>query len=84
MLLQIDIKWRLVAKSEYLTQKQIVDLARTISAVNMESIALGYLGLEIEHVMNLKAGNIDNPEAFNRNIIRTWSNMTVDNQVQVG
>ena len=67
-----------------LTNNQIVRLARAISSRDMESIALGYLGLEDETIKNVKYENKDNAEAFNRDIIRRWTYQNAgDKQTQV-
>ena len=55
-----------------LTNNQIVRLARVISSQDMESIGLGYLGIEEETIKNLKDARRDNVEAFNRDIIHHW------------
>ena len=55
-----------------LTNNQIVHLARVISSRDMESIALGYLGIEDPVIKNIKQENRDNAEAFNREVIRHW------------
>ena len=60
------------ATSGQLTNNQIVHLARSISHDDMESIALGYLGIEDEMIKNLKTEDRENIEAFNRSIIRNW------------
>ena len=57
-----------------LTNNQIVRLARAISSNDMESIGLGYLGIEEETIRNLKAEHRENIEAFNRSLIRNWTN----------
>ena len=55
-----------------LTNNQIVRLAAAISSRDMESIALGYLGIEEETIKNFKDARRDNLEAFNRDIIQHW------------
>ena len=72
------------AKSEHLTPKQIVNLARTITVADMETIAEGYLGLDYNYIKSIKEENRDSKEALNRDIIRKWSNRNPYNQVQVG
>ena len=66
-----------------LTRRQIVRLASAISADNMESVAEGYLDIDHETIKNIRR-DASNSEAFNRDIIRYWSNKNPDNQVQVG
>ena len=68
-----------------LINNQIVRLAQAISSREMESIALGYLGIEDPIIKNLKHENRDNMEAFNREIILHWMNKNPEpNHVQVG
>ena len=55
-----------------LTNNQIIRLAAAISSRDMESIALGYLGIEEETIKNFKEARRDNLEAFNRDIIQHW------------
>ena len=55
-----------------LTNNQIVRLAAAISSRDMESIALGYLGIEEETIKNFKDARRENLEAFNRDIIQHW------------
>ena len=69
-------------KSEKLTNKQIVRLAAAISIDNMTSIAEGYMGINNETVRNIRR-NEGNSEAFNRAILRHWTNKHPENQVQV-
>ena len=67
-----------------LTNHQIVRLARALSTDAMESIALGYLGVEEEMIKNLKAEHRENIEAFHRSIIHNWMHRNPgNNQVQV-
>ena len=69
-------------KQERLLPKQIVCLAAKISAHNMASIAIAYMGINQETVKNIRHDN-SNSEAFNREIIQTWANKTSGNQIQV-
>lgn len=69
-----------------LTDADIVALARSVSAPNMESIAEGYLGIEPETIANLKRSHREDVEGFNREIIRKWTFKTANagpGQVQV-
>ena len=67
-----------------ITNRQYVALGRAISRPNMESIALGYLSIDQETIDSLKVTHRDNPEAFNREIIRKWSyKCSQSDQVQV-
>ena len=74
-----------VEESRQLTRNQIVRLSRVISLTNMECIALGYLNFDEEILKSLRHEHRENPEAFNRHIIRKWAyrNSRPD-QVQVG
>ena len=49
---------------EHLTNTDVVRLARVISSRDMESIALGYLGIEEETIKNFKAEKRDDTEAM--------------------
>ena len=66
-----------------LTQNQIVRLATSISAINMATIAEGYMGINEEAIKNKKFENRDSAEAFNREMIRCWAYKNPENQVQV-
>ena len=69
---------------EQLSNRQIVRLASAISVDNMESIALGYLGIEEETIRNLKHENRESAQSFNRSLLRHWMNKNAGpNQVQV-
>ena len=57
------------------TNKDIVRLAEAISAKNVESIALRYMGIEWETLENLKTENKDDAKGFSRDVIRVWCNM---------
>ena len=57
-----------------LTTRQIARLAPVISTVDMETIALGYLDLEEEWITSVKDQKKDQPEAFNRAVLKKWSN----------
>ena len=66
-----------------LTNNQIVLLARAISGRDMESIALGYLGIEQERIDSLRDERRGS-DAFKRSLIRDWMyRNSGDNQVQV-
>ena len=67
-----------------LTNKQIVRLAASISVCNMEIIAEGYLDINEETLKSLRHEHRENPEAFNRDIIKRWAYMNPGpDQVQV-
>ena len=65
-----------------LTNYQYVRLGQSISCTNMESIALGYMGIDEEKINNLKAGRRDNKEGFVRDLIKEWACRHPDDQVQ--
>ena len=65
-----------------LTPRQIVHLARTISADNMATIAEGYMGID-EVMIKHTERDTTNAEAFNREIIKAWTYRNTGNQVQV-
>ena len=65
-----------------LTSRQIVRLARAISADNMASIAEGYMDISDETIKNIDR-DTRGSEAFNREIIKHWRNKNPENQVQV-
>ena len=69
-----------------LSAKQIVRLAAVIAADNMPAIAEGYLDIGDAGIGHLQVDNEGHAEAFNRDILRKWTNMNCDdpNQVQVG
>ena len=65
-----------------LTPRQIVRLARTISADNMAAIAEGYMDID-EGTIKHTERDTTSAEAFNREIIKLWANKNPKNQVQV-
>ena len=64
-----------MANEELLNNRQIVRLAAAISTPDMETVALGYLDLDEPLLKSLKREYKEQPEAFNREILRKWSNM---------
>ena len=56
-----------------LTNWQYVHLAYAISIQAMESIALGYLGIELEVIDSLKEEHKNNTEKFKRELLRIWA-----------
>ena len=59
-------------------------LAKSVSAPDMESIALGHLDLDEETVNSLHYEYKDDFEAFNRDILRYWITQNPGpNQVKV-
>ena len=56
-----------------LTNLQMVLLGRAISSHNMESIALGYLKFDEETLKSLRYEHRENPEAFDRDILKRWA-----------
>ena len=71
------------ADTDQLTPRQIVLLARVVSADNMAAIAEGYMGIDDPTIKNKKYENKDDAEAFNREIIKIWANNNPGNQTQV-
>ena len=65
---------KMTEEEGYLTTRQIARLAPVISISNMETIALGYLGLEEEWIESLRVEKKDQPDAFNRAVLRKWAN----------
>ena len=68
--------------SAWLTPRQIVRLARTISADNMAAIAEGYMDID-EVTIKHTERDTTNAEAFNREIIKIWANKNPKNRAQV-
>ena len=68
-----------------LSTRHIAQLAPVISDTDMETIALGYLGVKEEMVKQLRQENKDQSEAFNRAVLTKWKNMNPGkDQVKVG
>ena len=68
-----------------LSTRHIARLAPVISDTDMETMALGYLGIKEEMVKQLRQENKDQSEAFNRAVLTKWKNMNSGNdQVKVG
>ncbi len=61
-----------MASKDDLTTEQIARLAPHIKSEHMETIALAYLGLEVEEVANFHDDK--KPVAFNREVLITWKN----------
>ena len=71
-------------KEILVNSSQITRLAGVITTNNMECIAEGYLEICHEQIKNKRAENKDNPEGFNRDILRIWCNKHAKgNQVKV-
>ena len=67
-----------------LTDDLIEKLAESIVATKMETIAISYLKIPSETVMNLKISYQGNTTAFNRSLLNLWKYMNpADNQIQV-
>ena len=64
-----------MASEELLSNRQIVRLAAAISTSDMETVALGYLDLDEAVLKSLKTEKREDPEGFNREVLRRWSNM---------
>ena len=58
-----------------ISNKMIVRLAESISARNLELIAMKYLGIEWETLENLKRQHREDVQAFSRDVIRKWCYM---------
>ena len=58
----------------HVTRKQIVRLAAAISADNMAAIAEGYMDIDDATIKNLQYENKGQAQAFNREILRYWTN----------
>ena len=75
--MQIASKWDTNMAEQYdesLTDLDIVRLAATLSLSAMKSIAIEYMGFNMEHIINIQDRHRDNVVALNRDIIRTWRN----------
>ena len=59
-----------------LTNQHYVELAREISSRNMETIAQGYLDIDIETIVPLRDEHRGNAEAFNRDVLNRWACLT--------
>ena len=66
-----------------LTNCQYFRLGQSISCSSMESIALGYLNINIERIKQLKESRRDDSQGFVRDVIQEWACQNPDNQVQV-
>ena len=70
--------------SGQLTNRQYVQLGRAISSPDMESIALGYLNIDLMIIKSKQFDHRGNSEAFNRDILKRWANRNPGpDQVQV-
>ena len=68
-----------------LSTLHIARLAPVISDTDMETIALGYLGVKEEMAKQLRQENKGHSEDFNRAVLTKWKNMNSGNdQVKVG
>ena len=73
--------WR---EERQLTDSQIADLARAISSEDMETVAVGFLGIDEAVIINLRKTHWKDPVAFNREVLRVWTKQNEGNeQVQV-
>ena len=70
-------------KSEQLTPRQIVYVASTISADDMETIAEGYMDISHQMVSDLRWNLKHSELEFNRRILRLWIEKTPNRQKQV-
>ena len=67
----------------HLTGHQLMSLGQAISCHNIETIAVGYMEMDMEKIKNLKAARRDDSEGFVRDDIKDWACRNPDNQVQV-
>ena len=70
-------------KGQRLRNRQIVDLAGSLSTEHLKDLAVEFLGFSHETVQSILAENGDDQESFKREIITKWANMNSKNQVQV-
>ena len=71
-------------QSGYLTNAQTVRLAASISNRNLQRVALKFLDLDYETLVNIKHENRGDSMEFNRAILLQWAKMnTGANQVKV-
>ena len=66
-----------------LTGSQYVRLSETISCSKTESIALGYLDINIEKIKQLKESRRDDSQGFVRDVIHEWACRNPSDQTQV-
>ena len=69
--------------SDHLTPRQIVYVAATISADDMETIAEGYMDISHQMVSDLRSNVRHSELEFNRRILRFWIETTPNYQKQV-
>ena len=69
-----------MTQDDLLTNRQIVRLAASVSKTDMETVALGYLDLDEAVLKSLKIEKRDDPEGFNREVLRKWANMNSTRQ----
>ena len=80
--LKISFKMATGGRSDQLTNTQIGRLAAAISANDMASIAVNYMGISDVKVKHAER-DTRNSEAFNREIFHHWKNQNPDDQVKV-
>ena len=66
-----------------LSTRHIARLAPVISDTDMETIALGYLGVKEEMVKQLRQENKDQSEVFNRAVLTKWKNMSSQRKIKL-
>ena len=70
-------------KGQRLKNRQIVDLAGSLSTEHLKDLAVEFMGFSHETVQSILAVNEEDQESFKREIITKWANMNSKNQVQV-
>ena len=70
-------------KRQRLRNRQIVDLAESLSTEHLKDLAVEFMGFSHETVQSILAENEEDQESFKREIITKWANMNSENQVQV-
>ena len=70
-------------KGQRLRNRQIVDLAGSLSTKHLKDLAVEFMGFSHETVQSILAENEEDQESFKREIITKWANMNSENQVQV-
>ncbi len=69
--------------SERLTPSQIARLGAVFAPDKLESVALGFLGLESETLATLKSSARENIDGYKRGVLQNWANRGMENNVRV-
>ena len=67
-----------------LTDTVLMKLAQHVAAIDMEVIALEYLGIKAPKIRNLNEVNRENRENLNFEILRFWRDKSAENSIEVG